>query len=56
MFGHNITLNFNYDDSSHGTCIGGFFSILVKLTVTAYVIYMLKRAILYEYDWRMTAT
>jgi hypothetical protein len=55
MFAHNISLNFNNDGSSHGTCIGGFFSTLIRLTILLYIIYMLKRSILYEYDWSMTS-
>ena len=37
MFGHQVQLNFNEKSETHNTCIGGFFSIIIKILMTIYV-------------------
>ena len=38
LFGHYITLNLEKRSSTHKTCIGGFFSIILKLLVFIYML------------------
>ena len=50
IFGHVINLNFQREGESHKTAIGGFFSFFIKLAMTLYVFFNLKKMILHEDD------
>ena len=50
MFGHVINLNFQREGDSHKTAIGGFFSFFIKLAMSLYVFFNLKKMILHEDD------
>ena len=53
-FGHVVKLNFNRNGASHGTPIGGFFSIFINLAVYYYVFTRFKILIMKEGDKRVT--
>ena len=48
MFGHPIILNFNKEDSTKKTFIGGFLSLCIRIAILIYVSLKLKRLILLE--------
>lgn len=48
MFGHTINLNFNKEGETHNTLLGGFFSFLIRITMSIYVIVNFKKMILFE--------
>ena len=54
LFGHAITFNFDKRGGKHQTPIGGFFSILIKITIFSYVALTLKRMLWYEADINFT--
>ena len=43
MFGHIINLNFDRQGFSHKTFIGGIFSIIIKLFMYWYVLFLLQK-------------
>jgi hypothetical protein len=49
MFGHAIELNFE-GERSHQTCVGGCFSIVIKICIFIYVILNVKKLLLLEDD------
>ena len=50
MFGHVVHFNFNKNGNSHGSFIGGIFSVLIKLMLLFYVTLILKKMIFNEGD------
>jgi hypothetical protein len=54
MFGHTINLNFNKEGDSHQTSIGGFFSMLIRVTMGIYVFMNFKKMLLFEDDSTFT--
>ena len=54
MFGHQININFNKNGNSHGSAIGGFFSIILRLMMLFYVFMIIKKMALNEGDTNFT--
>ena len=50
MFGHTIHLNFARQGENRNTILGGFFSMIIKCALSAYVILQFKKMIRYEDD------
>ena len=50
LFGHVITFNFNKQGDSHKTILGAIVSIFIKIIMTVYVIYNVKKMLLYQDD------
>ncbi len=50
MFGHTIHLNFAGEGENRNTILGGFFSMIIKCALSAYVILQFKKMIRYEDD------
>ena len=48
LFGHRIAFNFDKKGDVHKTVLGGLFSVLIKITMTCYVILNLKKLLLRE--------
>ena len=56
MFGHVINLNFNKNGNSHGSFIGGVFSVIIKLMLLLYVFLIVKMWLLNEGDTNFSQT
>jgi hypothetical protein len=54
MFGHTINLNFDGEDDTHKTNIGGFFSLFIRFAIGVYVVYNFKKMIFNEEDKNFT--
>ena len=54
LFGHQVQMNFNQKGPTHNTCIGGFFSIIVKIAMLVYIFLRFKALLLYEEDINTT--
>lgn len=54
MFGHVITFNFAKRGETHGTFVGGCFSLIVKLGLLAYIVVCFKRMFNHESDTMIT--
>ena len=54
MFGHQVGLNFNKQGSTYTTMIGGMCSVIVKIMLSAYVLYLLDKLYYHKSDIIMT--
>lgn len=48
MFGHIVNLNFNRNNNSHNTALGGMISILIKVFMIIYIGIISKKVVLSE--------
>ena len=48
LFGHIVNLNFNRNNNSHNTALGGLISILIKIFMIVYIGLISKKVVLSE--------
>jgi hypothetical protein len=48
LFGHLITFNFDNNGDTHKTIIGGFFSLIIKIMLSVYIYFRVKKLIFLE--------